>query len=68
MTKKEFCLLNYMCDILNNFYEKNDLEYICANESIDSGNYNNDEQLDWLERYSDLWNKVEERFVERNYQ
>ena len=56
-----------MCDILNNFYEKNDLEYICASESIDSGNYNNDEQLEWLERYSDLWNKVEERFVERNY-
>ena len=58
---RDFSLIDYMCDILNNFYEKNGLEHICASESRSGGNYNNQEQYDWLERFGDVWDKVEQR-------
>ena len=58
---RDFSLIDYMCDILNNFYEKNGLEHICASESRAGGNYNNQEQYDWLERFGDVWDKVEKR-------
>jgi hypothetical protein len=29
---KKFTLMNYMCDILGNFYDKHNLEHICAFE------------------------------------
>lgn len=54
-------LIDYMADILNNFYEKNGLEHACASESRSGGNYNNQEQYDWLERFGDVWDKVEQR-------
>ena len=52
---REFSLLNYMCDILFEFYEKNGLEHCCALESRMGGNYNTDEQYEWLERFGDVW-------------
>jgi|TARA_R100001463_G_scaffold68082_1_gene121556 hypothetical protein len=63
---REFSLLNYMCDILFEFYEKNGLEHCCALESRIGGNYNTDEQLEWLERFGDVWDKVEQREVARS--
>ena len=57
----KFNLFNYMCDILNNFYEKNKLEHVCALESIIGRNYKTQEQKEWLERFSRVWEKVEER-------
>lgn len=54
-----------MCDILYNFYEENDLEHCCALESIIGGNYNTEEQREWLERFSDIWERVEQREVRK---
>ena len=58
---RDFSLIDYMADILNNFYEENKLEHLCAFESRMSGNYHNDEQYEWLERFGDVWDKVEQR-------
>jgi hypothetical protein len=58
---RDFSLIDYMCDILNNFYEKNRLEHACALESLMGGNYNNEEQKAWLIRFGDVWDKVEKR-------
>jgi len=63
---KEFSLFNYMCDILYNFYEKNELEHCCALESRISGNYNTEKQKEWLERFGDIWDRVEQREVNNN--
>ena len=60
---KKFSLFDYMIDIRNNFYEKNGLEHCCALESLMGGNYNNEEQKEWLERYS----KVREKVSKRHY-
>tara|TARA_R100000734_G_C3282373_1_gene75719 strand:+ start:171 stop:383 length:213 start_codon:yes stop_codon:yes gene_type:complete len=67
LTKKyKPTLFNKMCDILSNFYDTNKLEHMCALESQISGNYNTDEQLEWLERFSEVWEKVENREMGRN--
>ena len=58
---REFSLFNYMCDILYNFYEENDLEHMCALDSLAVGNYNNTKQYLFLKRFCDVWEKVEER-------
>ena len=58
---RDFSLIDYMADILNNFYEENKLEHLCALESRVIGNYHNDEQYEWLERFGDVWDKVEQR-------
>ena len=50
-----------MADILNNFYEANNLEHLCALESQICGNYKTQDQLDWLERFSAVWEKVQNR-------
>jgi hypothetical protein len=63
--EREFSLFNYMCDILYNFYEQNDLEHRCALESIIGGNYNTEEQREWLERFSNIWERVELRELEK---
>jgi hypothetical protein len=55
--------MNFMCDILGNFYDKHNLEHICALESQMVGNYKTDEQLEWLERFSEVWEKVADREV-----
>ena len=62
---REFSLLNYMCYILFEFYEKNGLEHCCALESRMGGNYNTDEQYEWLERFGDVWERVEQRHLAR---
>ena len=58
---KSKCFFNQMADILNNFYEKNNLEHMCALESQMCGNYKTQDQLDWLERFSAVWEKVQNR-------
>jgi len=58
---RKFSLFNYMCDILYNFYEKNGLEHCCALESRIGGNYKTEEQKEWLERFSRVWEMVEQR-------
>ena len=57
----KFDLYNYMADILINFYEKNDLEHLCALESLIGGNFKTTEQREWLERFCIVWGKIEER-------
>jgi len=63
--EREFSLLNYMCDILYDFYERNDLEHCCALESLMGGNYNNEQQKEFLKRFGDVWERVEQREVKR---
>ena len=63
--EREFSLFNYMCDILYNFYERNDLEHCCALESLMGGNYNNEQQKEFLKRFGDVWERVEQREVKR---
>lgn len=63
--ERKFTLFNYMCDILYNFYEKNDLEHCCALESLIGGNYNNEQQREWLQRFGDIWERVEQRELNR---
>lgn len=63
--ERKFTLFNYMCDILNNFYKTNDLEHCCALESLIGGNYNNEQQREWLQRFSNIWERVEQREVTR---
>ena len=61
MTEK-FNLLNYMIDIHQNFLRENpDVESMCVLESLMVGNYNNAKQYLFLKRFSDIWEKVEER-------
>jgi len=63
--ERKFSLLNYMCDILYDFYERNDLEHCCALESLMGGNYNNEQQKEFLKRFGDVWERVEQREVQR---
>ena len=64
--EREFTLFNYMCDILFEFYEKNELEHCCALESLIGGNYHNEEQKKWLDRFTDTYDRVEQRNINRN--
>ena len=57
----KFDLIDTMADALNNFYEKNDLEHLCALDSQIVGNYKTPEQREWLERFTKIWEKLEER-------
>ena len=54
-----------MCDILYNFYEENNLEHMCALDSLAVGNYNNTKQYLFLQRFSKVWEQVEQREVNR---
>ena len=54
-----------MCDILHNFYEENNLEHMCALDSLAVGNYKNTKQYLFLQRFSKVWDKVEQREVNR---
>lgn len=58
----KFNLYNYMADILINFYEKNNLEHLCALDSQIVGNYKTPEQREWLERFTKVWEKLEGRY------
>ena len=57
----KFDLMDTMADALDNFYEKNDLEHLCALDSQIVGNYKTPEQREWLERFTKVWEKLEER-------
>jgi len=63
--EREFSLLNYMCDILYDFYERNDLEHMCALDSLAVGNYKNSKHYIFLQRFSDIWERAEQREVTR---
>ena len=67
MRKKDFDLMDYMSEILDNFYNKNGLESMCALDSQHCGNYKNQEQYKWLQRFSIVWEKLEDRYNKRNY-
>lgn len=63
---KKFDLLNYMIDIHKNFLKENpDVEPMCALDSLAVGNYNNRKQYLFLSRFSDIWERVEQRSVRR---
>ena len=62
---REFTLFDYMCEILHNFYEENNLKHCCALDSIIGGNYKTQEQKEWLKRFSRIWEKIEERENDR---
>jgi hypothetical protein len=57
----KFDLMDTMTDALDNFYEKNDLEHLCALDSQIVGNYKTPEQREWLERFCIVWGKIEDR-------
>ena len=54
-------LHSVMSDMLNAFYEKHGLEHLCAFESTLVGNYNDDDQLEWLRYFGEVWDKVGQR-------
>jgi hypothetical protein len=59
---KQFNLFDYMIDIHKNFLRENpDVESMCVLDSLAVGNYNNRKQYLFLKRFSDIWEKVEER-------
>jgi hypothetical protein len=65
MEKKfKFTLMNFMCDILGNFYDKHNLEHICALESQMVGNYKTDELKKTLNKCSQVltFNACERKF------
>lgn len=63
---KKFDLLNYMIDIHKNFLKENpDVEQMCVLDSLAVGNYNNRKQYLFLSRFSDIWERVEQREVKR---
>ena len=64
MEKSKFDLMVFMTDILINFCEENGLEHYSASE-ID---YETQEQKEWLDRFVDVWNRVEDRHCERWYE
>lgn len=58
---RKFNLHNYMCDILCEFYEKNELEHLCASDSLAVGNYKNTKHYLFLQRFCSIWDRVEQR-------
>tara|TARA_R110001583_G_scaffold71954_1_gene202120 strand:- start:43 stop:495 length:453 start_codon:yes stop_codon:yes gene_type:complete len=66
--KAKFSLFNYMAEILDNFYTKNNLEHCCALESLIGRNYENEEQKAWLIRFGEIWDRVEQRSLRENNQ
>tara|TARA_R100001086_G_scaffold240126_1_gene165969 strand:- start:1 stop:282 length:282 start_codon:yes stop_codon:yes gene_type:complete len=67
MSKPKFTLIDYMCDILSNFQAINNLESMCAYDSLMVGNFKTEEQRRWLERYCDLWDDVMIRDCDRRF-
>ena len=57
MKKKKFCYFYYMAEILNNFCEEHGLELLSASEIT----WETEEQRLWLERFVDIWFRVEDR-------
>lgn len=57
MKKKQLNLYNLMCDILENFADKENLEHQSACEMIFLENLT-DDQENFLNRYSNIWNRM----------
>jgi len=67
MNKPKFNLLNHMIDIHQNFLKDNkEVEPMCVLDSLAVGNYNNRNQYLFLQRFSNIWERVEQREVNRN--
>ena len=64
--ERKFSLFNYMCNILYDFYEKNNLEHLCALDSLVVGNYKNTKQYLFLKRFCNIWERVEARENDRS--
>jgi len=64
--ERKFSLFNYMCNILYDFYEKNNLEHLCALDSLVVGNYQNTKQYLFLKRFCNIWERVEARENDRS--
>ena len=60
LMSSKFDLMETMNDALINFYEKNDLEHLCALDSQIVGNYKTPEQREWLESFSKTWEKLQD--------
>lgn len=56
----KFDLMETMNNALIDFYEKNDLEHLCALDSQIVGNYKTPEQREWLESFSTAWEKLQD--------
>ncbi len=57
----KFDLFDYMGVILHHFYSTNELEHLCALDSLAVGNYKNYKQYLFLKRFCNVWERVEER-------
>ena len=60
LMSSKFDLMDTMTDALNDFYNKNDLDHCCALESLMGGNYKTPEQREWLESFSETWEKLQD--------
>ena len=59
---KKFNLFDFMIEIHQNFLKENpDVECMCVLDSLAVGNYNNRQQYLFLKRFSEVWEKVEQR-------
>tara|TARA_R100001015_G_C4446213_1_gene38004 strand:- start:257 stop:463 length:207 start_codon:yes stop_codon:yes gene_type:complete len=66
MADKKFNLFDFMIEIHQNFIKENpDVESMCVLDSLAVGNYNNREQFLFLWRFSKIWEKVEQRELNR---
>ena len=62
MEDKKFNLFDFMIEIHQNFIKENpDVESMCVLDSLAVGNYNNRKQYLFLWRFSKIWEKVEQR-------
>ena len=62
MADKKFNLFDFMIEIHENFIKENpDVESMCVLDSLAVGNYNNRKQYLFLCRFSKIWEKVEQR-------
>ena len=59
--KKSNSFFNLMADILDNFCNTYNLEHASADEIT----WKTQEQREWLKRFSNTWERVEERALER---
>ena len=58
MKTMKFDLYKYMADILINFCDNNNLEHLSASEIA----WKTEEQRVWLERFIDVWDRLEDRY------
>ena len=66
MTDSPFTLFDYMVAIAQNYWTTHPhLKPLCMYESLMSRNYTTEEEQEWQERFSRLWDQMEQRHNER---